>query len=132
MTVQNTTSTQSVNLPIAEQTGKQFDFSNATSFPLNIWIPANGKRVAVFDVVLEVINKNTTQYIGLVVQVFRGGAWRNVLGAAAGGLNPGQISHVFSGRVQTDDADGAAARIRLAKTRKSTTIEGFVLVTGEE
>ena len=126
MSVENTST-----IPIKEQTGRQYSLSNTDSFPYTAWTPDIGKRVAIYDINLEVLNKSAGQYIGLAVQVYRGAAWRTIFAVAAGGLQANALVHNFGGRVQTNVGDGSE-KIRVVKMGNSTSWDGFVLITGEE
>ena len=106
-------------------------FDNTHAEAVNLWTPANGKRVFVNDVMLAVINKATNTYIGVGVQVLIGGNWELLLPVAVGPLAAATIVHDFGQRVQTQFANGGAV-MRVIKFGNSSSWEARINVTGEE
>lgn len=115
-----------------ERVQKSLTFDSAGGSNVNVWIPSDGYRISLNDICISLINKQANTYIAIVVQVWGGGQWNNVVGVAAGNLSAANFAHNYGNRIRSQVGDGTNARMRLVKQGNSTSWESIVVITGEE
>ena len=114
-----------------ERAVRDIDFDDADGATKDIWIPSNGKKIYLNDVVLSIMNKHATGYVIVAVQVYAAGTWQTLAIVSVKAQDSANFAYNFGERIHSAAGDGSAARIRMAKMGTSTSWESHGVVTGE-
>jgi hypothetical protein len=112
---------------------KNVNFTEASTYPVNLWVPVNGACVDVRNLHLVVVNKNTG-VVAVGVRLRQDGVMR-LLGVAVVGSNASETLNMpIVIDLFTDFGDGTAAAIDVFKLPQttSTSFVGFASIIGEE
>lgn len=112
---------------------KNATFTEANTFPVNLWVPVSGARVDVRNLHLVVVNKNTG-VVAVGVRLRQDGALR-LMGVVTVGSNTAETLNMpIVVDLFTDFGDGTAAAIDIFKLPQttSTSFVGFASIIGEE
>lgn len=111
---------------------RQIDYDDADGNTLDIWTPANGKRIYINDVLLSVLNSHASAHVIVAVQVYIGSSWETLLPIAVPAQSAVNFAHNFGQRIRSGDGNGTDARIRVVHQGGSDDWQAIGGVTGEE
>ena len=110
---------------------KQADLTESDSFPYTLWIPPDGKKAVIDDILVTVREIGSNRSI-FEVQIRKGGSWETMIQAAQVGAGVGYFDHTFAGKIASEKGNGTAEKVRITKppTANTTNFSLKVLVVG--
>jgi len=105
-----------------------------TTFPVNVWIPANNKHVRIFSITGFILNRVAAKDVILKIQIDIDGGLKDIAVIGIRGEAFQNIVVPIPHDLETDIGDGTAPAIKLIElgASNSTDWDGFFAVIGEE